>query len=178
MAINFDTLPQQNPFGIPDPDLYLAKIVEAKMKQGKDTTKPPYLNIKYELTKHDGTSAGTLYDIISESDSPVVMFKIGRFLRACGIPLQGTMELKDIAKLVQNKTIVVDVVIDNKDKSKPRAQVDLFNHEGYYTTEEFEEIYELLHPDEYQSKVANNMPDVPGDLEETPFNTEPTDADY
>ena len=78
-----------------------------------------------------------------ESDNEVVMFKMGRFIRACGIPLQGTMELKDIAKLIQNKTIVVDVTVDTKSE-RPRAQVDLFTREAYYTVDEFEEIYELV----------------------------------
>lgn len=177
MAINFEALPQQNPYGVPAANIYLAKIVEAKMKQGKDTTKPPYLNIKYALTKHDGTSGGTLYDMLSESESEVVMFKIGRFLRACGIPLQGSMELKDIAKLIQNKTIVVDVKVETKDDIA-RAQVDLFTREAYYTAEEFEEIYELVHPEEYQSQVANNMPDAPEGIEEVPFATEPNTAEY
>jgi hypothetical protein len=172
MAINFDALPQSNPFGTPNPGLYLAKIEEARMKQGKDTKKPPYLNVKYSLTKHNGESGGTLYDIISESDSQVVQYKLGRFLRACNIPLQGTMELKDIAKLVQNKTIVVDVALDDK-AERPRAQVDLFSNEAYYQAGEFEEIYRLLHPSEYMSDVAA-VPDTVTS-EEVPFIDEPVE---
>ena len=34
MAINFDSLPKSNPFALPEPDVYKAKIVEASMKQG------------------------------------------------------------------------------------------------------------------------------------------------
>lgn len=165
MAINFDSLPQENPFGLPKPGVYLAKIVEAQMKQGKDATKPMYLNLKYELINYDGTKAGTLYDIISESDSSVVMYKIGRFVRACGIPLQGSMELKDLAKIVNGKTIVVDVAIDDKG-DRPRAQVDLFTREAYYMKDEFEEIYKLVNPD-VMNEGFMNIPD--GANEEVPF---------
>lgn len=172
MAINFDSLPQENPFGLPKPGVYLAKIVEAQMKQGKDATKPMYLNLKYELINADGTKAGTLYDIISESDSSVVMYKIGRFVRACGIPLQGSMELKDLAKIVNGKTIVVDVAIDDKG-DRPRAQVDLFTREAYYMKDEFEEIYKLVNPD-VMNEGFMNIPD--GTDEEVPFDAPSADA--
>ena len=33
MTINFDSLPQENPFALPEPGVYKAKIVEAEMKQ-------------------------------------------------------------------------------------------------------------------------------------------------
>lgn len=145
MAINFDELPQSNPFVIPN-DIYKAKIIEAAMKQGKDAAKPPYLNLKYGLFTADGKSAGSIYDIISESDSSVVKYKTGRFLRACGIPLVGSMELSDIAKLVLNKEIVVD--ISTKAGEGERPQIDLFAREAYYTIEEFREAWLAAHPNE------------------------------
>ena len=46
MAINFDTLPQENPFALPTPGLYKATIDDAEMRHNKnDATKPPYLNL-------------------------------------------------------------------------------------------------------------------------------------
>ena len=147
MAINFDTLPKENPFALPAPDVYKAQIMEAAMKKGKDTTKAPYLNLKYHLTNHDGKECGNIYDIMSESDSSVVQYKIGRFLTACGIPLVGAMELSDIAKLVLNKEIVIDVNHDTK-SDQPKAQIDLFTREAYYPVGQFDEIYNIAHAGE------------------------------
>lgn len=174
--INFDTLPQSNPFSTPEPDLYLATIVEANMKMGRDTSKPPYLNLKYNLKKADGSSGGTLYDIISESESEVVKYKIARFVRACNIPLQGNMELKDLAKVVMGITIAVDVTIDDKG-DRPRAQVDLFSREAYYTAEEFADVYASIHPD----IAVPEFKDIDeGTDEEVPFEQErePNEAEY
>lgn len=145
--INFDALPQQNPFAIPD-DIYIARITEALMKKPKDASKPPYLNLKYDLFNKDGKKAGTLYDIMAESDSSVVQYKIGRFLRACGIPLTGSMELSDIAKIVMNKDIAVDVKTSAKKGEDARTQVDLFGREGYYRRSEFDEMYAVAHAGE------------------------------
>lgn len=144
MAIQFDKLPTSNPYGLPKPDIYKAKIVEAEMRSPKDPSKPQYLNLKYQLTDHNGYSKGSLYDIMSESESSVVQYKLGRFLTACGIPLVGSMELRDIAKLVNGKEIVVDVSIDESG-NRPRAQVDIFSREAYYPVEQFEEIWTLVH---------------------------------
>lgn len=157
MAIQFDSLPKENPFALPKPDVYKAKIVEATMKKGKDDSKPPYLNLKYQLTNHEGKGCGTLYDIMAESDSSVVQYKLGRFLVACGIPLQGSMELSDIAKLVINKDIVVDVNHDTKGQ-QPRAQVDIFTREAYYPVGQFDEIYNLAHMNDEPKEVTGEEP--------------------
>lgn len=163
--INFEALPQENPFALPDPDIYMATIMEADMRNNKtDATKPPYLNIKYNLMKADGTSAGTLYDIISDSDNATVQYKTGRFIRACEIPLQGSMELKDLAKIVKGKRIVVDVAHDTKG-DRPRAQIDLFSRGAYYLPAEFNEIYGAVHPDAAPVDESFLNPPVDGDTE-------------
>lgn len=172
MAINFDKLPQDNPFALPDPGVYKAKIVEAEMKSPKnDPTKPDYLNLKYTLFDRNNKNCGSIYDILSESDSSVVQYKISRFVRACGIPLTGSMELKDLAKIVKNKEIVVDVTHDKK-SDQPRAQVDLFSREGYYMASEFEEIYLLVHPEEAEEADFHVMNETSGDDEERPFDAQ------
>lgn len=169
MAINFNKLPQDNPFALPTPGVYRAKIVEAEIKSPKnDPTKPDYLNLKYTLFDRSNKNCGSIYDILSESDSSVVQYKIARFVRACGIPLVGAMELKDLAKLVKNKEIALDVTIDKKSDS-PRAQVDLFSREGYYMASEFDEIYFLVHPEEAEQGDFGAMNEVTGDDEERPF---------
>lgn len=162
MAIYFDQLPKESPFALPKPDVYKAKIVEAEMRKSKTTNadgseKPPYLNLKYQLTDHTGKNCGAIYDILAESDSSVVQYKIGRFLTACGIPLVGAMELADIAKLVLNKEIAVDINHDTKGQT-PRAQVDIFTREAYYPVGQFEEIYKLAHAEEETTEAAAEAP--------------------
>lgn len=170
MAINFDALPQDNPFALPAPGVYKAKIVEAEMKAPKnDPTKPDYLNLKYTLFDANNKNCGNIYDILSESSNSVVLYKLSRFIRACGIPRTGTLELRDLAKLVAGKEIVIDVSHDAK-SDKPRAQVDLFTREGYYLPSEFDDIYKLTQPagaEEQADFIAQN--EFIGDDAERPF---------
>lgn len=137
--INFDALPKENPFGLIDKGLYHAFIESAEMKIGK-TSGNPYLNVKYVLTDAAGTSKGVMFDMITESDSSVVQFKVGRFISAIGIPLVGAMELKDIGKLAVGKTIVIDVTHqkDTRDETQLRAVPDVFGHGIYYGAGEYE----------------------------------------
>lgn len=146
--INFDKLPTTNTSEFtPVPDVYLAHIEVAEMRQPKDTTKPPYLNLQYRLTRHDGKKAGVMFDKQVESEKHLMKYKLARFVQACGIPLKGQMELKDLATLVQGKDIVVDTSIDESG-SRPSLQVDVFKREMYYPKEQFDEIWKLEHPDE------------------------------
>lgn len=172
MAINFDKLPQDNPYALAAPGVYKAKIVEAEMRAPKnDPTKSDYLNIKYALFDKNNKSCGSLYDILSESDSSVVQYKISRFVRACGIPLTGSMELKDLAKIVKGKELALDVAHDKKSDT-PRAQVDLFTREGYYLLSEFDEIYTLVHPEEAEQADFAALNEPSGDDEERPFDAQ------
>jgi hypothetical protein len=149
--------------------VYRAKIMEAEMRAPKtDPSKPDYLNLKLTLFDKDNKNCGSIYDIISESDSSVVQYKVGRFVRACGIPLTGKMELRDLSKIVKGKTFVVDVNHDKPQAGKqPRAQVDVFSGGAYYLDAEFDEIYALRHPDEDAPLGDMNAPT--GADEETPF---------
>lgn len=171
MSINFDSLPQDNPYALPAAGLYKAKIVEAEMRAAKTknedgSAKPDYLNLKLMLFDKNGKSHGAIYDILSESDKNAVKYKLGRFIRACGIPLAGSMELKDLAKLVRNKDIVVDVMIDKKSDT-PRAQVSLFGNECYYLPSEFDEVYNALYGQPAADGAINEG--VTGDASEQPF---------
>ena len=162
MAIQFDTLPKESPFALPKPDVYKAVVVEAEMRKPKTkkddgTEKPPYLNLKLQLTDHAGKKCGAIYDILSESESSVVLYKISRFLLACNIPLVGEMELADIAKIVLNKEIAVDVCHDTK-SNPPKAQVDIFTREAYYPIGQFEEIYKLAHAEDAETATSADAP--------------------
>ena len=158
MAIQFDSLPTKNEFHV-EADVYLATIEEAEMRKPKTEGKPDYLNLKYRLTRHNGKSAGVMWDGQYESDKQIIKYKLARFLQACGIPLVGTMELKDIANLVLNKQIVVDTTVDESG-TQPRLQADIFGREIYYPKEQFDEIWKLAHPndDEFVPVPAGEEP--------------------
>lgn len=166
MAIQFDKLPTENGFQV-KADVYKAHIEEAEMRKGKDLSKPAYLSLKYSLTTHDGKKAGVMFDGQYESESQVVMYKLGRFLTACGIPLQGTMELKDIAALVLHKDIVVDTIVDESG-SRPRLQVDPFGREAYYPVGQFDEIWRLAHP---EGESFMPVPEAPAAFMDIPEGT-------
>jgi hypothetical protein len=168
--INFDALPTTNEYSL-EADVYLAHIEKAEMRTPKTPGKPDYLSLQYRLTRHNGKKAGVMFDAQYDSDKQLMQYKLGRFLKACKIPLKGQMELKDIATLVLNKDIVVDAVIDESG-NQPRLQADLFGREVYYPTEQFDEIWSLAHPENNEF-----MPVPEGD---DPFteSTEDGDIEY
>lgn len=142
MAINFDSLPSNKPFSVPVPGTYFATIETAEMKQGKDTSKPPYLNLKYKLKTADGKAAGTLFDIITESEHSLMQYKLKRFLIAIGVSFEGEFELKDISKLCVGKEIILDTKIEEgTDGKQDRAVVDLFTNEIYYPISDAKELF-------------------------------------
>ena len=170
--INFDALPKTNESNYtPKADVYLAHIEKAEMRTPKTAGKPDYLSLQYRLTRHDGSKAGVMFDGQYESDKQIMQYKLGRFLTACGIPLKGQMELKDIATLVLNKDIVVDTSVDESG-SQPRLQVDIFGREAYYPKKEFDMIWKLAHPDEDGEGGFVSVP-----AGEEPFMQVPEEAD-
>lgn len=187
--INFDTLPQENPFALPPADTYKAKITSTELR--KNSSGNPYLSIKLALTGKDGKGYGSVFDSVSESDSSVIQYKIGRLLTACGIPLKGAMELADIGRLILNKEVVVDIVIAKgapKDKNNPdgerwadKAQPDAFGG-CYYPIEEFERIWDLAHMNDNfvpsQTTGNEDFMNVPEGSEEVPFENSASEAEY
>lgn len=168
--INFDQIPTENPGGgVPKPNVYRALVEKAEMRTPKSGN-ADYLNLTLKLRDKNEAAAGIVYEMLTESDNSINMYKLGRFLRACGIPLQGAMELKDIAKLVVGKDIVVDTKINKgKDGATERAEVDPFSREAYYMPGEFAKVYEMVNPEELSEtakadfdKTVMNVP-IPAD---------------
>lgn len=141
MAINFNALPSDKPNAIPPKGPYYATIEKAEMKPPKDTSKPPYLNLVLALKDAAGKSAGKVFDIISESDHELVRYKLQRFITALEIPITGNFELKDLCKIVQSKQLIVDITKEEKEGQAPRAVVDLFTGEVYYSMKQATEIF-------------------------------------
>lgn len=139
--INFDTLPDSNPASLPAKGKYYATIKKAEMKQPQDTTKPMYLNLQLALKDAQGRDAGTVFDIISESDHQLVRYKLKRFITALELPITGEFELRDLAKVVPNKQFIVDITHEEKDGRPPKAVVDIFTAEIYYPMSMASEIF-------------------------------------
>jgi hypothetical protein len=142
MAINFDSLPTGKPVSLPEPGRYYATIDSAEMKQGLDTTKPPYLNLAMSIKDSTGKSCGKIYDILSESDKELVQFKLARFLISLGLTKLGVFELVDLVKVVKGKQLIVDIKIEEAKDGRPaRAVVDVFSGSIYYPMSEARELF-------------------------------------
>lgn len=142
MAINFNSLPTDKPNALPENGTYYATIESAEMKQGKDPTKPPYLNIALALKDKDGKSCGKIFDIISESDKELVQYKLARFVLALDLARLGTFELVDLVKIIKNKQLIVDVKQEEaRDGYPAKAVVDVFAGSIYYPMSEATNIF-------------------------------------
>ena len=142
MAINFDSLPTGKPVSLPEPGRYYGVIDSAEMKQGLDTSKPPYLNLCISIKDSTGKSCGKIYDILSESDKELVQYKLARFLIALNLTKLGIFELADLVKVVKVKQLIVYVKVeDAKDGRPARPVVDVFTGSIYYPMSEANELF-------------------------------------
>lgn len=150
MAIQMDKVPDANPFSLPAEGYYKFTVTKAEMKQGKDPAKPPYLNMTLSLVNAAGQKCGNLFDMLTESDKPAILFKIGQFIKAVGVNLGASFELKDLAKVIPGRHGVVEIE-HRKDKDQQgreviRAQVKLFGSECYWPIGAFEELVQGAAP--------------------------------
>lgn len=143
MAISFDDLPNNKPINTITKGTYYATIESAEMRQPKDPTKPLYLNLLLALKDSSGKSVGKIYDIITESDKPLLKYKLAKFIKA--LKLEDTLttfELSDLCKIVKNKELIVDVIPEKKDNEETgRTVVDVFTNEIYYPISEAKNIF-------------------------------------
>jgi hypothetical protein len=140
MPINFDALPQTKPegggnFTLPEPGIHKAVIKEAVVKTSSAGNQ--YLEVVLELE-----SGGKIWDRIMDSDKPALQFKLSRFIRACRIPLSGSMEFSDMILLVKGVTLYADITHKENTwdgKTTMKAEVDLFSNEIYYLPEDMQD---------------------------------------
>ena len=136
MAISYDALPSTRPSNTLPKGYYKATILNAEMKTSK-TTHNDYLSLTYDLRDANG-NGGKLYDMQFDSEKEFLRYKLGRFLTALNLNLQGSFELKDLCKLVKGKQLIVDVTIeDAKDGNPERNVINSFEHEIYYNISEW-----------------------------------------
>lgn len=157
MAINFDSLPQTKPNGfLIDKDFYKGTIIEAKMRTPKNGG-AEYLAVTFSLTDKDGNAKGKLWDNFFDIDKELPRYKLGRFITALRLPLSGSFELKDLCKIIVNKSVIVDVGVDEKN-TPPRNQVDVFNAEIYYHPSEWAALLGVAAEDTHTNSDAVDAP--------------------
>lgn len=153
--INFNSLPTDKPVNLPDSGTYYATIESAEMKQGRDITKPPYLNICLNLKDKNGKACGKVFDILAESDKQLIQYKIARFLLALGLEKLGQFELVDLIKVIKNKQLIVDIKQEEpKDGYPAKAVVDVFSGSIYYPMSDAKVIFGATVPTNHSSNSA------------------------
>ena len=134
MAINFNQIPDEKPdngFTKVPKGTYIANIVKAEMKASKaDPPKPDYLSLSLECLNEKGETIGTVFDNLTQSQSPLPLYKIKRLIQALEIPINDTFNLKDLTKIIVGKQLKVDIDVTTFN-GKERSQVDISN-EIYY----------------------------------------------
>lgn len=102
---------------------YTATVFKTEMRVGKESG-AEYLNVSFKLD-----NGGFVNENYFDSDKQFVMYKLGRLLDACGVVLSGEGTLKDVAKVIKGKKVVVDVIVNDKGY----GALDYSNgHEGIY----------------------------------------------
>jgi len=127
-VINFDTLPKDKPNNNSVTEgRYTATVFSAKMVPSKTTPGTEYLNVSFKLD--DG---GFVNENYFDSDKPFLQYKLGQLLKACKVTLEGEGSLKDVSKVVVNKKVIIDVVVNDRGY----GAIDYSgNNEGLYPVE-------------------------------------------
>ena len=145
MAINFDALPGSNPSGAVVPNgTYYGTIKNPEMRVPKPkedgSIGKPYLNFKLLLQNAKSEAVGSIYDMLSDSDHEIPRYKIRRFIEALALPITGAFELRDLAKIIDGKRLIVDIAEDKR-STTPKSQVDTFSGDIYYPISEAANIF-------------------------------------
>lgn len=107
--IQFNSLPKDKPSqNNVKPGRYTATVFKCEMRTGKDSG-TEYLNVSFLL---DG--GGFVNENYFDSDKQFLQFKLGQLLKACKVTLEGEGTLKDVAKVIKGKKVIVDVVVNDK----------------------------------------------------------------
>lgn len=87
---------------------YTATVFKCEMRTGKETNNE-YLNVSFLC---DG--GGFVNENYFDSDKPFLQYKLGQLLKACNVNLEGEGTLKDVAKVIKGKKVIIDVVVNDK----------------------------------------------------------------
>lgn len=107
---------------------YIATIVKAEMKQPKDENRPMYYSAETDVIDPvSGASMGKFWISLYESEAPLILYQIRRFIDALELPLTGDFELRDLTKITVGKKLRVDITPEERKDGKPaqRSVVDI-----------------------------------------------------
>lgn len=169
MAISFDKLPNERTNNVVPKGFYFGKIVNAEMKKPKDTSKPDYLSLTINLFDKANKKIGCVFDLITESDSSVMQFKLKRLCDAIGLNLAGkTFELKQLIKSLKGKDLILDIKIEDNEQYGARNVVDIFDNSIYYPVSEADSIMGEAGPSLLDMIAAEDADDA-DTIEDTEF---------
>ncbi len=107
--IQFNALPKDKPSqNTIKNGRYTATVFKCEMRTGKETGNE-YLNVSFLC---DG--GGFVNENYFDSDKPFLQYKLGQLLKACSVNLEGEGTLKDVAKVIKGKKVIIDVVVNDK----------------------------------------------------------------
>lgn len=107
--LNFESLPKDKPSQNNVAEgTYKATVFKTEMRVSKETNNE-YLNVSFKID--NGSFVNENY---FDSDKPFLMYKLGRLLKACNVELKGNGSLKDVAKVIKGKKVVIDVIVNDK----------------------------------------------------------------
>lgn len=125
MAINMNSLPTEKPatFSVIPKGQYIATIKKAEMRQPKEAGKPAYYSAEADITDPvSKASLGKFWINLFESNAPLCLYQISRFIKALNLPLAGEFELKDLTKMTVGKQLMIDIC---PDKDGKRSVLDI-----------------------------------------------------
>lgn len=136
MAINMNSLPTEKPSmsSVIPKGSYIAKIVKSEMKTPK-SGKADYFSAECDITDPaSNSSMGKFWINLFESEANLPRYQLARFIKALKLNIQGEFELKDLTKMVNGKSLVVDIC---PDKDNERSIIDI-SADCFYPLDEVE----------------------------------------
>ena len=107
--LNFERLPQDKPNQNTVADgRYTAKVFKTEIRTGKDSN-AEYLNVSFKIN-----NGGFVNENYFDSDKPFLQYKLGRLLKACKVTLSGEGTLRDVAKVIKDKEVIIDVAVNDR----------------------------------------------------------------
>jgi len=107
--MNFDALPKDKPNQNSVADgRYTAKVFKTEMRTSKDSNNE-YLNVSFKID-----NGGFVNENYFDSDKPFLQYKLGRLLNACKVTLSGEGTLRDVAKVIKDKVVIIDVAVNDR----------------------------------------------------------------
>lgn len=107
--LNFESLPKDKPSqNNVTEGTYKATVFKTEMRVSKESGNE-YLNVSFKID-----NGGFVNENYFDSDKPFLMYKLGRLLKACNVELKGNGSLKDVAKVIKGKKVVIDVIVNDR----------------------------------------------------------------